>query len=160
MTSSSANVRSGPADPLAKRPSTTSWKLVVVLLIVIPFAFAFVLSNWLGAPKEALAPEATFAALGLPQVPTESLDSLAYGKMLFVRLKLSGQPRANFLRSLTPFTVSRGQADKPISFHLEREWWSPPEEEEGTLWQRDKTTIWNPDSQPSTFYAVVLISQP
>ncbi len=64
--------------------------------------------------------------------------------------------RQSFLRSLAPFSVARGPAEKPISFHLEREWWSPPEGEDGTVWQRDQTTIWNADSQPSTFYAVVV----
>lgn len=141
---------------MAKRRASISWKPVLALLILLPLLFASILSSWLGAPREALQPAAAFAALGVPEVRADSLDSLAYGKMLFVRLQVSDEARTSFLRSLAPFSVARGPAEKPISFHLEREWWSPPEGEDGTVWQRDQTTIWNPDSQPSTFYAVVV----
>lgn len=145
---------------MGKRRASVSWKPVLAVLLLLPLLFAYILSAWLGAPREALQPTAAFSALGVAPVPTESLDSLSYGKMLFVRLKVSGEARTTFLRSLASFTVSRGPAEKPIAFQLQREWWSPPEREDGTSWRKDRISIWNPDSQPSTFYAVVVNDGP
>ena len=129
--------------------------VVLVLLIGFPFRFSLVLSRWLGTPQESLGHDQVFAQLTVPFVPTSSVDSLAYGNLLFVRLQMLEASRGELLRSLNGFETSRGPLKKPISLELERPWWSPPKGQEGTYWVRSAVTVWNPDGQPDTFYAVI-----
>jgi hypothetical protein len=139
-----------------ERPKGTSWKLVLGVLVALPLLLALVLSQWLGTPQEQLDQDYVFSRLEVPRVPATSLNSLAYGQLFFVRLDLTAEARKTFLRSLAGFAVERGLSVKPISLKLERPWWDPPDQEEGTFWKRGEVTIWNPDSQPESFYAVVL----
>ena len=160
MTGSSGHVLSSERDPLkgkpARPPEARSWKLVLLLLLGLPLLSALVLARWLETPRESFPPSEVFSRLGLPEVSTTSMHSLSYGNLFFIRMTLDDEPRKDLLRSLTGFEVSRGEAEKPIALELEREWWSPPRKQQGTTWTREDITVWNPDSEPETFYAVVL----
>ncbi len=133
-----------------------SWKVVVGLLVGLPLLFTLVLLRWLGTPREGFEPSYIFARLSVTPVETVSTHSLAYGNLLFIRLELDEGARKALLPSLSSFQVSRGKAEKPIALKLERAWWNPPEGEQGTLWRNGGVSIWNPDSRPDIFYAVVL----
>lgn len=126
------------------------------MLIGLPFVLALTLATWLGTPRESLDNATVFAQLGLPEVACRQ-QSLAYGELLFVRLDLAPESRVAFLQALADpaFAVSRGRPQKPIALKLERDWWNPPEKQEGTLWKRDRVAIWNPDSESHAFFAVV-----
>jgi hypothetical protein len=132
---------------------------VITLLIALPLLSAVLLARWLDTPRENYSPEEVFARLELPPVPTTSLHSLAYGNLLFVRLQVDDSARKALLRSLSSYEVSRGEAEKPISLELEREWWSPPRQQPGTRWTRGEVTVWNADHQADFFYAVVFLSR-
>lgn len=136
-----------------------SWKTVVGLLVLLPFLFALVLSQWLGTPRERVEEQEVFSLLRVAPVRTVSNHSLVYGQILFSRIELTGGERTEFLRALSDFEVSRGVAERPISLKLERMWWSPPGGEEGTYWKREEATIWSPDRYPETFFVVVLLEE-
>jgi hypothetical protein len=171
VTGSSGEIRKAQPDPLSGTPATVSsgqgaetrtpaganWKPVLASLLFLPLLLALVLSRWLGTPRETFDGKAVFAQLGLAPVPVAGLHSLAYSKLFFARIRTEPQQRAALLRSLAALRVSRGKADKPIALELERPWWDPPEGVEGTYWRAGGTTVWNPDSLPDLFYAVVLL---
>ncbi len=158
MTGSSDTVRPERPDPLSDKGSApagaVSWKPVLALLVLVPLAFAVLLSSWLGTPRERVEPSEVFALMRLPLVATQSIDSMAYGRLTFTRLEFADEPRKAFLRSLSELDVDHGRAQTPTSFDLDRPWWTPPKEE-GTRWRRRGLVVWNPDSQPATFYVVV-----
>ena len=113
------------------------------------------LSLWLGTPQEKALPSQVFAKLGLPEFPTERVESLAYNRLFFVRLEFDESARRDFLRALTDFQVGRGVPEKPVSLRLERPWWDPPLESQGTVWSRGDVTVWSPDDRPGLFYVVL-----
>lgn len=127
---------------------------MVALLILIPLAFALLLSSWLGTPRERVEGSEVFAQMELPEVPTQRLHSMGYGRLIFTRFELEDGHRKSFLRSLSHLQVDHGKAQTPTSFDLDRPWWTPPKED-GTRWRRRGLVIWNPDSLPGTFYVVV-----
>lgn len=124
-------------------------------MLAFSFGLALLLTGWLGTPQERFTEEETFAKLGLPSVPVRQYESLAYNRLFFVRLELDDAPRRDFLRSLSDFEVTHGVPEKPISLKLERAWWDPPDKQEGTTWKRGEVTVWNPDTRPDLFYAVL-----
>jgi hypothetical protein len=132
-----------------------NWKWVLGVLVGLPLLVALFLSRWMGTPREGFDSAYVFAEMNLPPVTTTSLQSLAYGNLLFARIEVAEQDRAAFLRSLSAFEVSRGRVDKPVSLKLEREWWNPTLDEEGTGWKQGPTSLWNPDSKPDLFFVVV-----
>lgn len=82
-------------------------------------------------------------------------DSLRFGHLFFCKIRVEPESLAGFRTELSTFQSSVGVARKPISLKLERDWWQPPTDVEGTYWEKDRVTLWSPKDQPDLFYGVV-----
>lgn len=137
------------------KPKTTSWILVLALLLGFPLLLSLALTHWLGVPDETQKANLIFERLSLAEVPTLEQHSLNYGRLYFARLRLRPEGVKPFYQQLQALETSHGRAEPPISLKLEREWWDPSETELGTYWRFDRVTLWSPDDYPDLIYAVV-----
>jgi hypothetical protein len=144
-------------DPLNQdepKPKTTSWILVLALLLGFPVLLSLALTQWLGVPDETLKARPIFEKLSLNEVPTLEQHSLHYGHLFFARLRLKPEGVKPFYDQLQGMQTSHGRAEPPIALKLEREWWDPSETDEGTFWRFHNVTLWSPDNYPDLIYAV------
>lgn len=140
---------------VSKQPKAISWRVVLSVLIVMPFLAASILALGMGNPKAETTLDSLFGALNIEAVTQVEFEALTYNGLVFSRIVIeSPSVRKEFLRSLKDFEVARGRAIKPISFELKRDWWDPPTDELGTFWKRGKNMVWNPDSREAYFYVV------
>lgn len=145
---------STPEPPVSNSDRSTSWKLVLAVLLLGPLFLSAILSRWLGSSTEGLSREVVFGHLGSPTFSESDVQSLAYGHLLFVRLRLSSAARLQFVKGLATYDVAHGQAEPPTTLALERDWWDPPKGVAGTRWVRGSLTLWSADRDPNLFYIV------
>lgn len=136
---------------------TTPWILVLCIIVVFPFMTAYTMNSWLGVPEESNQTEETFSYLGFESVPVLEHRSLLYNRLYFSRLHLQPDGLQGFYRQLSDHEPSGGKADSPISFKIEREWWDPELDVDGTTWSWGEVTLWSPDGHPELVYIVVRV---
>ena len=137
------------------KPKTTSWMLVVAMLVGFPFLGALAMRLWLGVPTEYHENDQIFSRLEVPATRLSEAESLQFGKMFFCRLRVEQESLDEFLASIDSFEQSEGKPETPISFDLERAWWDVERGAEGQYWKRGTVVLWSPQKDPGLFYGVV-----
>jgi hypothetical protein len=143
-----------PLNSAEPKPKTTSWILVLALLLGFPLLLSFGLTQWLGVADEDQPAAGIFERLALNEVPMLEFHSLHYGHLFFARLRLKPEGVKPFYDQLEGKDTSHGRAEPPIALKLEREWWDPKDTDEGTYWRYDNVTLWSPDGHPDLLYGV------